>query len=77
MPTNAAVRAGERLANIANAPAETIGGIPASNIETRTASPSNPNIFHKNNPAKGAAINFIESPMPIWELTFLLSRNVN
>ena len=28
MPTNAAVRAGERLTNMAKAPAETFGGIP-------------------------------------------------
>lgn len=63
MPTSAAVRAGERLANMAKAPAETIGGMPASKIETCTASPSSPAILHRNNAATGAAINFMESPM--------------
>lgn len=77
MPTNAAVRAGERLANMANAPAETIGGIPASKIETCTASPSSPAILHKNNAAIGAAINFMESPIHSCEVTFLFSRSVS
>ena len=77
MPTNAAVRAGERLANIANAPAETIGGIPASKIETCTASPSSPAILQKNNAATGAATNFIESPTNNCEVTSLLSRRVS
>ena len=77
MPTNAAVRGGERFANMANAPADTIGGIPASKIETCTASPSSPAILHNNNAAKGAAINFIDSPMQSCEVTSLLSRRVS
>ncbi len=62
MPTNAAVKAGERLANMANAPAETIGGIPVSKIETCTISPSNPAILQKTNAVMGAAISLIKSP---------------
>ena len=77
MPTNAAVRAGERLADMAKAPAETIGGIPASKIETCTVSPSNPAILHRNNAATGAAISFIESPMHSCDVTSLLNRSVS
>ena len=71
MPTKAAVRAGERLANRHTAPAETIGGIHASKMETRTASPSNPTTLHKTNAATGAAMSFTNSPIPNWEMTFL------
>ena len=77
MPTNAAVRAGERLADMAKAHAETIGGIPASKIETCTASPSNPAILHRNNAATGATINFMESPRHSCEFTSLPNRSVS
>jgi len=63
IPTKAAVSLGERLARMANAPAETIGGMPDSNIDTCIASPFNPAILQRNKAAIGAATNFIESPI--------------
>ncbi len=54
IPTKAAVSLVERLAMLANAPAETMGGMPDSNIETRTASPSRPANLQIDNAAIGA-----------------------
>ena len=77
IPTKAAVSLGERLAMLANAPAETMGGMPDSNIDTRTASPSNPAILQINKAAIGAAINFIKSPIHSCEVTSLFSLSVS
>lgn len=76
-PTSPAVSEGDSFANIASAPAETIGGIPASNIETCTDSPSNPSILHNINADNGAIINFIKSPIPNGDSAFLSKRRVN
>lgn len=76
-PTNAAVSLGERSANMASAPAETIGGIPASMIETCTAFPSSPAILQNNRAAMGAAISLMQRPMQSCDVPFLLRRNVS
>jgi len=77
MPTKAAVRVGERFAKMANAPAETIGGMPASKIETCTASPCRPTILHSNNAVAGAAISFMKRPIDSCEIISLSKLRVS
>ena len=60
----AAVRAGDRPARMARAPAETIGGMPASKIETFAASPSRPSSRQIRIAAIGAATSLRARPKP-------------
>ena len=76
-PTKAAVRAGDRFASIARAPADTMGGMPASKIETSTASPSSPASLQRNKAVTGATISFMAYPQQSGVVDPLLKRRVS
>ncbi len=63
-PTSAAVNGGDNSARIARAPAEIMGGIPASKTDTLAAKLSNPSPRQTARAISGAIISLIAKPIP-------------
>ena len=76
-PTKAAVKRGDKPPIMAKAPADTIGGIPASKIDTLAAWLSRFNMVHISNAVAGAITSFINNPAHKGFITLELSFTVS
>ncbi len=77
IPTMAAVSSGASPAIIARAPAETMGGIPASKMATRMARVSIPRNRQMAKARRGATISLTERPMSRGDIISGRSRGVS